>query len=171
MANHTLYKFDFTCCKDKAYTKGWTRQAFVPESRVIHPIGFKQVGLENAQFTVKQGYGFSLVNGLTFSERQTADPLSRDFVQGTDPTEFWIEVPRGQYELLAVSGDSEGESLTILQTDMWKTDVHLVKKGQYQCELIPVILKKDGLIRLKISTTPGNKWKLNNLYLNVIKGY
>ena len=171
MANHTLYKFDFTSCKDKVYTRGWTRQALVPDSRVIHPIGFKQIGLENAQFTVKQGYGFSSLNGLSVIAREMDDPLRRDFIQSAEPTEFWIEVPRGQYEMLVVSGDADEDSLTILQTDMWKVGGCLVKKGQYQCELIPVILKRDGLIRLKIFTKPGNRWKINNLYLNVIKGY
>ena len=34
-----------------------------------------------------------------------------------------------------------------------------------------LVLEEDGLIRLRLSTKPGYRWKLNYLFLNCLKGY
>jgi len=47
----------------------------------------------------------------------------------------------------------------------------VVKKGRYQCKVLPLVLEDDGVIRLKLSTKPGYRWKLNYLFLNCHKGY
>ena len=48
----------------------------------------------------------------------------------------------------------------------------VVKKGEYQCALLPLIKDDDdAFIRLKISTKPGYNWKVNYIIMNAIKGY
>ena len=36
---------------------------------------------------------------------------------------------------------------------------------------LEVCREEDGLIRLRLSTKPGCRWKLNYLFLNCLKGY
>ena len=98
--------------------------------------------------------------------------IRRDFVEGKESVEFIIEAPRGQYELFVVSGDSCEESLTIVEAvNGRKAGGEVVKKGEYQCKLLPLVNEKDEPIRLKISTKSGYKWKVNYIMLNVVKGY
>ena len=81
-------------------------------------------------------------------------------------------MPRGQYELLVVSGDAEEDSVTRLSTEQGFTvGGNVVKAGRYQCELVPILQKKDEPLRLLISTEKGYKWKLNLIVLNTVKGY
>lgn len=170
--NHTVYKFDFGVCGEKDYTATWTRQVYAVSGRALLHLPFRFLNAENAQFTVKQGYGFKNSADVSFGDRFIEDRLRRDFAQGTKKVEFLIEVPRGQYELLVISGDDSEASATLLEgPNNYKVGGSVMLKGQYQCELIPVVHKKDGLIQLKISAKPGYRWKLNCVFLNTIKGY
>ena len=40
----------------------------------------------------------------------------------------------------------------------------VVSAGKYQCKIIPVIHEREGLIKLRISTVSGYKWKLNAIF-------
>ena len=83
-----------------------------------------------------------------------------------------IDAPRGQYELLVVSGDAQEDSVTILQAvNGTSAGGEVVKKGSYRSELLAVIQKKDRPIRLQIPTKPGYRWKMNCIFLNTVKGY
>ena len=172
IANHTLYKFDFGAVDNKRYTDSWTRQRYTfQDMALLHtPIIF--MNDENAKFTVKRGYGFADTEGISAADRGGEDCFRRDFLQGDRPVEFIIDAPRGQYELLAVSGDGAEDSVTVLElVGGHSGGGQVIKKGAYQCELLSVIKKNDAPIRLKISTKPGYKWKLNCLFLNANKGY
>ena len=68
-------------------------------------------------FTAKRGYGFSDCTDVEVVERSGPDVLRCDFVQGASGNEFIIEVPRGQYELLLISGDENEDSVTIAQCE------------------------------------------------------
>lgn len=172
MENHTLYKFDFGTVSDKTYTDTWTRQCYASNDMALLQTPIIFLNAESAKFTVRQGYGFDDTTGITGMDRGAKDCFRRDFLQGEEPVEFIIDAPRGQYELLAVSGDEEEDSVTILEAvNGTSAGGELVKKGTYQSELLAVIQKKDVPIRLKISTKPGYRWKLNCLFLNTIKGY
>lgn len=172
LTNHTLYKFDFGNVRGKTYTQTISRPAHAAEEMVIRSMAFNQIGTENLPFTVKRGFGFSNCEGIAAGDSGIADCLRRDFIEGTEPTEFVIEVPRSQYEVMVIAGDENEDHVTILETENgFRTGGDVVKAGQYQCEIIPIMQKKDKPIRLRISTVPGKKWKLNCLILNVIKGY
>ena len=86
--------------------------------------------------------------------------------------EFLIDAPRGQYEVLVISGDGAGESVTVAQCEnSRRVGGTVVPAGHYQCALIPVITEYDEPIRIKLSTVPGQKWKLNAIFLNLVRGY
>ena len=171
-ANHTLYKFDFGAQNGKEYWREFPAQSVSDSGRSMKYTPFIPIFRENARFTPKQGYGFADLSGIHPIDRGAPDLLRQDFLEGEADAEFLVETPRGQYELLVVSGDAKECSVTKLSTEQgFVAGGGLIAAGRYQCELIPVIQKKDGLLRLFISTCPGCKWKLNLLILNTLKGY
>ena len=169
-SNHTLYKFDLGTAKNKEYESEIPLQAFPFEGHLMRGMDFVRLGADN--FTAKKGYGFADASGIKVCERQGPDQLRYDFVEGENDAEFIIEAPRGQYEMLVISGDSEEDSVTIARMEnSRKIGGALVKKGRFQSEIIPFIQERDLPIRLHLSTVPGYKWKLNAIILNVIRGY
>lgn len=170
--NHTVYKFDFGTKEEKLYTKTMPRIAFVDVAKTLKSLPYLPIHDENMEFTHWHGYGFSNTDGITMQCRDMDDLIRRDFMEGEKDTEFLIEVPRGQYELLVISGDQDEESLTRLGgSNGFVTGGKLMKKGSWQCERVPFYHEKDGALRLKISTEPGKKWKINAIYMNWIKGF
>ena len=171
MSNHTVYKFDFGTAKEKCYTDSFPRQAIVAEERGITSLPFVPVTAET-RYTTQQGYGFASCEGLFAADAQHRDALRADFVGGTEEAAFMIEVPRGQYELLVISGDAQQDTVTVLSgPNGFCAGGNIVKKGTWQCELIPVILKKDGPLTLRIRTQPGYGWRINAVIMNTWKGY
>lgn len=171
-ANHTLYKFDFGASSEKAYWEEFPAQFMADTGRTMKYMKFIPVVGENLTFTPKQGYGFRDASGISAVERTAPDLLRRDFLEGSEPVEFIIDAPRGQYELLVVSGDSEEDSVTLLTNEAGHTfGGGVTLAGRYQCETVSIMQKKDTPLRLFVSTLPGKKWKLNLLVLNTIKGY
>jgi hypothetical protein len=74
--------------------------------------------------------------------------------------------------MLVVSGDAAEDSVTCLSTEQgFSAGGDVLPAGRYQCELVPVIQKRDGLMKLRVSTREGYKWKLCLLILNTVKGY
>ena len=170
MENHSVYKFDFGAVRPKEYHKVLFRTGYAAEKMLVHTMGFIQ--LPELEFTVKRGYGFDSAEGLTRVDRNAPDEIRCDFIEGERDAEFLIEAPRGQYELLVASGDECEESVTILECEGGRrTGGKTVKAGKYQMSLIPVIHEEDGLIRLKVSTVKGKKWKLNYLLVNLYKQF
>lgn len=170
MENHTVYKFDLGGSYKKDYSNELFRQSFGAEKMLMCAMDF--VRLDELAFSVRRGYGFDHSVGLCVVDRGVPDELRRDFVEGDEYVEFYIEAPRGQYELLAVSSDACEESVTVLEAiGGRRTGGEVIKAGRYQCSLIPVIHEQDGRITLKLSTVPGYKWKLNLLFLNLYKQF
>lgn len=170
--NHTVYKFDFTNDDKKVYSKYMDRQSATAEERLVTGMKFFPVGEENIEFTPYQGYGFESAEGIKILDAGEPDLIRRDFASGAGEAEFVIEAPRGQYEFFVSSGDADEDSVTILETaNGMHAGGDVVKKGQYQCKVLSVINDYDEPIRLKVSTKPGYKWKINYIMLNVIKGY
>lgn len=169
-ANHTVYKFDFSAKTDKDYEVTIPAQIHAAEGHLPYCRGFLAVGAE--PFTPQRGYGFADAAAIQTVERDTPDLLRRDFVQGEGESEFLIEAPRGQYEMLVISGDSEESHISIVTTDNSRViGGSVVKAGIYQSEIIPFVHEKDGAIHVKISSADGYRWKLNALILNVIRWY
>lgn len=168
--NHTVHKFDFTKIKDKNYSALFIRQTFAAEEMLIPATPFEPVsGVGYSEF---DGYGFVGEGERKITDRNGPDELRRDFAEGEESCEFVLDIPRGQYELLVISGDEEEDSVTCLNAvNGRKTGGEIIKKGCYQCKVIPIVQEKDEYLRLKISTANGYRWKINAIFLNILRGY
>ena len=172
LENRTVYKFDFGTVADKDYAEILTRQCYGFDKRTIKLLGFNFIGQDALPFTVRRGFGFTDCTGMLSVDRGAPDGLRRDFVEGTNDTEFVIEAPRGQYELLVVSGDDAEDSLTNLEAVNGRAvKGGVMRAGQYQAKVLPLVNEEEEPIRLRISTEKGYKWKINYMMLNAVKGY
>lgn len=170
MSNRTVYKFDFTNEASKKYTDFFPMQCFVNQGHHMNTLDFFRIGAE--EFTPARGFGFARTEGIRISSSPAPDVLRADFAEGEQDTEFIIEVPRGQYEVLVISGDASEDSMTIASCENSRMiGGNVVPKGTYQCEIIPVIQEYDEPIRIKLSTRPGFRWKVNCIMLNLIRPY
>jgi hypothetical protein len=170
MENHTVYKFDFGSAINKDYQSALYRTCFGAEQMLLHTMAFNKV--DPPAFTTLRGYGFDSAEGIKYLDRGAPDELLRDFAEGEGEREFLIEAPRGQYELLCAIGDQNEDSVTILECEEGRRVApKALKAGRFSAELIPIVHEEDGPIRLKISTTKGNKWKLNYVILNLYKQF
>ena len=170
MANRTVYKFDFTNEFEKKYSDFFPIQCYVNQGHHMNTLDFFRIG--SNEFTNKRGFGFSSSERIRISSSPAPDALRMDFAEGESDTEFIIDAPRGQYELLIISGDSKEDSVTIATCEnSRKIGGKVIPKGEYQCEIIPIIQEYDEPIRIKISTRPGYHWKLNSIMMNLVRGY
>jgi len=170
MSNRTVYKFDFTNESEKKYSDFFPIQCYVNQGHHMNTLDFFRIGAE--EFTSARGFGFSSADGVRISSSSAPDALRTDFAEGELDTDFIIDAPRGQYELLIISGDSNEDSVTIATCEnSRKIGGDVVPKGIYQCEIIPIIQEYDEPIRIKISTRQGFRWKLNSIMLNIVRAY
>ncbi len=169
-SNHTVYKFDFGMGGKKEYEPSIPLPVFCGESHLMRGMDFIRLGGDS--FTPAIGYGFESDTPIRAVKRNGPDPLRCDFVEGEGDAAFLIEVPRGQYELLVISGDTDEESVTVAHTgNSRKIGGSVIKRGIFQSEVIPFVQERDTPVRLYLSGAPGYKWKLNALILNCIRGY
>lgn len=168
MSNHTVYKFDFTKLAEKDYAPEIPPQSVESGGIVMGGMDFVRLG--GGVFTHKNGFGFD--REVRVVDRGAPDLLRRDFAEGDSDAEFIIEMPRGQYELLVVSGDAKEDSVTKITAENSRAvGGRIVPAGEYQCELVPIISEYDDPVVLKISTEKGYKWKINAIIVNTVKGY
>ena len=113
------------------------------------------------------GYGFSSIEGIAVLDRKSPDDMRRDFVEGTQPTEFTIELPRGKYNVLLISGDEDEASITHINLPHINGNItgEIMKPGRYQCQVVPFMQEKDGLFKLGLATEGEYKWKLNAIFI------
>ena len=97
-----------------------------------------------------------------------ARDLRADFLEGSRPAVFVLDLPRGKYDLLIVSGDEEEASGTrfSLKEQGTKADTGILPPGRYGCMHLPLIHARDGQMLLSISPSPGYHWKLNAIFVN-----
>ena len=79
-----------------------------------------------------------------------------------------IEFPKGRYDLLLLSGDSEELSYTeveIVGQYRWQPE-SVLKAGQFATEIMPITQRKDGYVRIRFNTCQGSQWRVNMLIIN-----
>jgi len=114
------------------------------------------------------GYGFAHTKDLNIVDRAEPDDFRRDFIESSTDNEFLIELPRGKYNILVVSGDECEASYTNIYLPHITATLsgkHM-KAGFYDCKIIPIMHEKDGLFRIQFRTSLGYKWKLNGIILS-----
>ncbi len=153
-----------TACKD--YDNTYPRQIILSGQCILYCAGPKPVGAE--PYTPEKGYGFLDTEGICRKKRNAPDDLRADFLEGSRPAVFVLDLPRGKYDLLIVSGDEEEASGTrfSLKEQGTKADTGILPPGRYGCMHLPLIHARDGQMLLSISSSPGYHWKLNAIFVN-----
>ncbi len=121
----------------KDYNAVFHRALFRTGKSVVFFGGPKRIGLQ--AFLENEGYGFKFLEGLFCADRLAPDDMRRDFIGGAQDNEFWIELPRGKYDLLVISGDEAQVSstrLTVKHTGA-VCGGSVMGAGRYQCQTIP----------------------------------
>lgn len=150
---------------DSAYSREFSRM----DRYLLYSTAPKQVGVIG--YMPDLGYGFADIDGIRVSVQEGTDDLRRDSVEGEQPAEFLIELPKGRYDILIISGDATMSSHTTVSLPQYGTTAggH-TEAGRYQCLNVPVSHIKDGILRIAFDGA-GCTWKLNALFLNKQHGY
>lgn len=160
----TAYKFDFTAeGPNKDYSS-----VLPPQWNIVGKQGLDFIKVTNqTAFNYSRGYGWKDITRLIYIDRKKPDCLRQDFITSPEPGEFMIELPRGIYQLLIVTGDSEEPTFTCLDLSngvSWSSGE--LKKGHFKAPIIPFHHDRDSLTILKLSSRPEFRWKLCLLLLN-----
>lgn len=150
----------------KNYDPVYHRQSYLAGRSLLYAAGPKAIGIQ--AYSGDLGYGFLNTEGITVKDRKRPDDLRRDFLEGRGPAEFLLELPKGKYDFLVISGDEEEDSLTTVSIPEQGTRIkgETVPAGRYQCRLLPFVQRKDGEMAIRLETTDGMKWKLNAIFVN-----
>ncbi|MEC0227560.1 glycosyl hydrolase family 95 catalytic domain-containing protein [Paenibacillus alba] len=162
-----VYRFDFGLMSHmlaKNYDKVLPRQ--------VHTEGvlgqtFRPITLETL-FKPYSGIGWESAEGLAAEDRGEPDELRKDFIGGKRDATLIVELPKGRYDLLFISGDQEEPSYTaveIVGQSAWKPE-GLLRSGLFATEMLPVMQRKDGYVRIRFSTCKGSQWRVNALIIN-----
>ncbi|MDR6884644.1 glycosyl hydrolase family 95 catalytic domain-containing protein [Bacillus sp. 3255] len=161
------YRLDFgvgSHVLDKDYTQALPRQ--------IHKEGvlgqtFRQISKESV-FHPYSGIGWETAEALIAEDRGEPDELRRDFIGGKCEATLLVELPRGRYDLVFVTGDQAAPSYTeveIVGQCAWKPE-RVLKAGEFATDMLPVIQRKDGYVKLRFSTNASSQWRVNVLIIN-----
>lgn len=168
----TPYIFDFTEETDKNYDDVYEKQIIEAGRAVLCAGGPRPAGAD--RYCADRGYGFVYEpagenrSGVLIRKRQGPDSMRRDFAEGIREAVFGVELPAGKYDILIVAGDEEEGSLTHVSVPQCGVCLpgEEAAPGEYQCRVIPVMHRKDGILRISFGTETGKKWKINALFIN-----
>ncbi|QDM42077.1 hypothetical protein FLT43_00025 [Paenibacillus thiaminolyticus] len=79
-----------------------------------------------------------------------------------------IELPRGRYDLLFVSGDSASPSYTAIEIEgqcVWQPERPL-RTGEFATDIVPIAQRRDGCAAIRFSAGKGLPWRVNVLIVN-----
>lgn len=163
----TPYIFDFGRQDGgKNYDEVYHKQSYMTGGTLLYAAGPNMVGAEN--YDSDKGYGFTDITGIAVQDREGPDDLRRDFLEGSAPVEFKLELPKGRYDFLIISGDEIEESLTtvVLPEQGTVCKGSSVPAGHYQSRILPVVHEHDGEAVLRFEAGNGLKWKINAIFVN-----
>ncbi|MZQ86608.1 sugar phosphorylase [Paenibacillus sp. 5J-6] len=159
------YRFDFGVGSlEKDYNNVLPRQVHVEG---VLGQTFRKVTRES-MFTAYSGIGWECTKELRAIDRGAPDELRRDFIGGESEATFVVELPKGRYDLLFVSGDAEASSYTEIEItggSMWKPE-KMLKAGEFATDILPITQKSDGYVKLRFRTCEGSQWRMNAIIIN-----
>lgn len=120
------------------------------------------------QFTPYSGLGWDNSEDLIAADYEGPDELRRDFIGGTSEATFIVELPKGRYDLLFISGDLEASSYTeveIIGQITWKPD-RALRAGEFVTEMLSIPQRKDGYASIRFRTCEGSQWRVNAIIIN-----
>lgn len=119
-------------------------------------------------FTPNAGIGWAASGELIAEDRGGPDELRRDFIGGTEEATLLIELPRGRYDLLFVSGDSARPSYTSVEIEgqsVWQPERPL-RAGEFATDIVPIAQRRDGYAAIRFRSGEGLPWRVNVLIVN-----
>jgi hypothetical protein len=119
-------------------------------------------------FKPYSGLGWEKVKAVFAMDCGEPDDLRRDFIGGTHEATFIVELPKGRYDVLFVSGDSKAPSYTeveIIGQSTWKPE-RALKAGEFATDILPVTQRKDGYVSIRFRSCEGSQWRVNALIIN-----
>lgn len=128
---------------------------------------FRKISPESV-FTPYTGIGWKSADNIAAADRGGPDLLRRDFIGATSEAVFMIELPKGRYDMLIVSGDSTAPSFTELEIEgqtRWRSRNGL-RAGEFATDMIPFKQEKDGYASFRFRPCEGNPWRVNLLVIN-----
>ncbi|MFD0693432.1 glycoside hydrolase family 95-like protein [Paenibacillus sp. GCM10027628] len=161
------YRFDFgveSQLLDKDYYKALPRQVHMEG---VLGQSFRKITPETI-FKPYSGIGWESLEALNAMDRGEPDELRRDFIGGISDATFLVELPRGRYDLLFVSGDNGEPSYTeveIVGQSAWKPE-KMLKAGEFATDILPLTQSKDGYVKIRFHTCKGSQWRVNVLIIN-----
>ncbi|SDD76450.1 Glycosyl hydrolase family 65, N-terminal domain [Paenibacillus sp. UNCCL117] len=161
------YRLDFGVGRElpgKEYAQALPRQ--------IHASGvlgqtFRQIS-PDMRFSARSGIGWESVSGLSAEDRGRPDELRRDFIGGVDEATFRLELPKGRYDLLFVTGDAAEPSYTEIEVagqTIWRPE-RILRAGEFATDILPVAQRRDGYADIRLRTREGSQWRINVIVVN-----
>ncbi|MDQ1914818.1 glycoside hydrolase N-terminal domain-containing protein [Paenibacillus sp. GD4] len=140
--------------------------------RQVHKEGilgqtFRKITTETV-FTPYSGIGWLRAEKLISLDRGNPDELRRDFIGGAEEATFIIELPKGRYDLLFVTGDSAVPSYTeigIPGQSAWKPEKAL-RAGEFHTDILTISQKQDGFLNIHFRSMADLQWRVNVLVIN-----
>lgn len=163
----TPYVFDFgSGMVEKEYADAYPVQIAVSGQCALYAAGPESMGA--CAYSQERGYGFLEPEGICAADRGAPDALRRDFLEGRKEAIFALYLPKGKYDILLVSGDEQEPSLTraVLCGQGTEECTGELAAGRFGCLVLPVVHRKDGMLRIGICTEEGYRWKLNAMFVN-----
>jgi len=126
--------------------------------------GYQKVGSDNI-YSSEKGFGFASNLPFQSIERKGTNDLTNDFIAGTGPFYFSVNLPEGNYEIKIGLGDPEGESQTTVKAESRRLMLENVKtnNGKIVTKTILVNVRTPKInetesIRLKSRELPYFNW-------------
>lgn len=119
-------------------------------------------------FSPYNGWGWEDAENISYVDRGGPDEFRRDFITGSDAKAFYIELPKGRYDILFLTGDNEAPSYTALHVEGqggWKPE-GVLAAGEFAAEILPVVQRKDGYLKIEFSSLPHCRWTINMMIIN-----
>ena len=167
----TVYKFDFTGSVE-LLAKDY-REILEPQMHGVGKKGpdFRRVTVESP-YSPEVGFGWESLDDLTYVDRGQPDPLCRDFIGGTRPNAFVVDLVAGRYRILVLSGDAMASNDTRISTQLPGSECTVLaskRPGRFATESFAIELSEDRFLRLEVDfPRPGDQWKLNALLINKV---
>jgi len=79
-------------------------------------VGYTQV-LPDMLYNEENTFGFFKGAAITSVVRDMDDALRSDFITGTEPFVFAVQLPEGNYDVFVTLGDNQGESITTIKAE------------------------------------------------------
>lgn len=112
------------------------------------------------------GFGFA-GGAVQAADTGEGEYLLRDGVFGSEAVEFLVDLPKGRYDLLAVSGNGKFSTRLSVNGQSVRMDT---APGRYRAEILPVVHKGEGPLTLHISAAEG-AWQLSLLVIRKVQAF